>query len=249
MLVRAVRRTVLFLVALFLVACAWELYKAIGPDDGGSLLGIPLAKTSDRAMPHTWDIVQRLNEPETRSDTDPIWRTIMGYSWYSLRLAVVGLAIGTVAGVAVAVVMTRFRFVERGLLPWVVMSQTVPLIALAPQFVSWSGKIHIGGWEWPKWMSVCTLAAFLSFFPIAVGTLRGLKIGAACGARVDAELRRRMVADPVQAAVPVGDPVDGSRTEARRHGFGRRRDRVGDFGRPARGHRTRRDLVRPIEHR
>jgi NitT/TauT family transport system permease protein len=172
---RAVRRTLLFVVALFLVGCLWEVYKAVGPDDGGSVLGIPLAKTSDRAMPHTWDIVQRLNEPETRSDEDPIWRTIMGYSWYSLRLAVVGLVIGTVSGVAVAVVMTRYRFVERGLLPWVVMSQTVPLIALAPQFVSWSGRIHIGGWEWPKWLSVCTLAAFLSFFPIAVGTLRGLK--------------------------------------------------------------------------
>jgi NitT/TauT family transport system permease protein len=70
--------------------------------------------------------------------------------------------------------MARFRFVERGLLPWIVMSQTVPLIALAPQVVSWSGKIDLFGWEWPRWLSVCTLAAFLAFFPISVGTLRGL---------------------------------------------------------------------------
>jgi NitT/TauT family transport system permease protein len=82
---------------------------------------------------------------------------------------------GTIGGVAIAVVMTRFRFAERGLLPWIVMSQTVPLIALAPQVVSWSGKIDVFGWEWPRWLSVCVLAAFLAFFPISIGTLRGLK--------------------------------------------------------------------------
>jgi NitT/TauT family transport system permease protein len=172
---RAIRRTALFLVALLFVACAWELYKAIGPENGGDLLGIPLARTSDRAMPHTWDMVERLNEPENRNDEDPIWRSVMGYAWYSFRLAAFGLALGAAFGVAIAVVMARFRFVERGLLPWIVMSQTVPLIALAPQVVSWSGRIELFGWQWPPWLSVCTLAAFLAFFPISVGTLRGLQ--------------------------------------------------------------------------
>jgi NitT/TauT family transport system permease protein len=161
-------------VALFLVACVWELYKLLGPEEGGSLLGIPLAKTNDRAMPHTWDMVQRLTEPENRAGGQAIWRSVVGYAWYSFKLAALGLALGAVFGVAAAVVMARFRFVERGLLPWIVMSQTVPLIALAPQVVSWSGKIDLFGWEWPRWLSVCTLAAFLAFFPISVGTLRGL---------------------------------------------------------------------------
>jgi NitT/TauT family transport system permease protein len=171
---RAIRRTLLFCVALFLVACVWELYKLLGPEEGGSLLGIPLAKTNDRAMPHTWDMVQRLTEPENRAGGQAIWRSVVGYAWYSFKLAALGLALGAVFGVAAAVVMARFRFVERGLLPWIVMSQTVPLIALAPQVVSWSGKIDLFGWEWPRWLSVCTLAAFLAFFPISVGTLRGL---------------------------------------------------------------------------
>lgn len=174
MLNRAVRRTILFLVALLLVGCAWELYKALGPDEGGSLLGIPLAKTSDRAMPHTWDIVQRLSEPERRGDSRPIWQAMVQYGWYSGRMAAFGLLLGVIGGVAAAVLMARFRFVERGLLPWIVMSQTVPLIALAPQLVSWSGKIDIGSWEWPRWLSVSVLAGFLSFFPISIGTLRGL---------------------------------------------------------------------------
>ena len=176
MIRRAARRTALFLLALFLVACAWELYKLIGPDDGGSLLGwrmIP--KTSDRAMPHTWDMLQRLGEPENRGGGDPIWVTVAGYSWYTFRLSLVGWVLGVMVGTGLAVLMARFKFAERGLLPWIIMSQTVPLIALAPQVVSWSGRIDIFGWQWPRWASVCVLAAFLAFFPVAVGTLRGLK--------------------------------------------------------------------------
>ncbi len=166
----------LFCIALFLVACAWELYKVVGPDDGGSVFGITMIpKASNRAMPHTWDMVQRLGQPENRGGDDPIWVTVAGYSWYTFRLALVGLVLGVAVGVGLAVLMARFRFAERGLLPWIIMSQTVPLIALAPQVVSWSGRIDIFGWEWPRWASVCVLAAFLAFFPVAVGTLRGLK--------------------------------------------------------------------------
>jgi NitT/TauT family transport system permease protein len=173
---RAARRAALFCIALFFVASLWELYKVVGPEEGGSILGMPVVpKSSNRAMPHTWDIVQRLGEPENRGGGDPIWLTVAGYAWYTFRLALVGLVLGAAVGIGLAVLMARFRVVERGLLPWVIMSQTVPLIALAPQVVSWSGRFDVFGWEWPRWASVCVLAAFLAFFPIAVGTLRGLK--------------------------------------------------------------------------
>ncbi len=161
-------------VALFLVACLWELYKAIGPEEGGDLLGIPLAKTNDRAMPHTWDMVdapRAAGEPRRRPGDLAFGG---GVRLVLVPAGGVRLALGAIFGIAAAVVMSRFRFVERGLLPWIVMSQTVPLIALAPQVVSWSGKIDLFGWGWPRWLSVCTLAAFLAFFPISVGTLRGL---------------------------------------------------------------------------
>jgi NitT/TauT family transport system permease protein len=126
-------------------------------------------------MPHTWDMVSRLFENESgAADSRPLWWAVAGYAWYTLRLSLGGLVLGATIGIGLAIVMARFRIVERGLLPWVIMSQTVPLIALAPQVVSWSGRIHLLGWEWPRWLSVCVLAAFLSFFPIAIGTLRGL---------------------------------------------------------------------------
>jgi NitT/TauT family transport system permease protein len=175
MLRRAARKTALFVLAVFAVGCLWEAYKVIGPVDGGSVFGWKIIpKASDRAMPHTWDMIARLLEPENRSGGSPIAVTVAGYSWYTLRLAAVGLVIGGVVGIGLAVLMARWRIASRAILPWVIMSQTVPLIALAPQVVSWSGKIEIFGWEWPRWASVCALAAFLSFFPVAVGTLKGL---------------------------------------------------------------------------
>lgn len=179
MLRRAVRRTVLFVVALLLVGCAWELYKAVGPEEGGSFLGIPLAKTNDRAMPHTWDMVSRLFEPERGAGGRDLWRGMVEYGWNTAKLALLGMVIGTVLGLSAAVLMARLRVLERGLLPWIIMSQTVPLIALAPQLDGWSGKIDIAGWEWPRWLSVCVLAGFLAFFPISVGTLRGLQSASA----------------------------------------------------------------------
>jgi len=167
---RALRRTVLFAIALVLVACVWELWKLIAPAPGALV-----PRTDDRSMPHVWDIVRRLGDPERRGLDEPIWRTVLGYAWNTGKLALGGFALGGVVGIFLAVVMARWRVAERALLPWVIMSQTVPLIALAPQVISWSGRLSIGGWEWPRWLSVCVLAAFLAFFPIAVGTLRGLK--------------------------------------------------------------------------
>ncbi|MGD9531003.1 MAG: ABC transporter permease subunit, partial [Pseudonocardia sp.] len=57
---------------------------------------------------------------------------------------------------------------------YVVASQTVPLIAIAPLVVGWGGKIAIGGWAWEPWASVMVISSYLAFFPIAVGMLRGL---------------------------------------------------------------------------
>jgi len=73
-----------------------------------------------------------------------------------------GFVIGTVVGLGLAVLMARYKVVERGLLPYLVISQTVPLIALAPLVVSWGGKLHIGGFEWPRWLSAAVLGAFLN---------------------------------------------------------------------------------------
>ncbi|MEO8696308.1 MAG: ABC transporter permease subunit [Acidimicrobiales bacterium] len=169
------RRVVMFALALLLVCAGWELYKMVGPEAGGKIFGAQLLpKSENRAMPHVWDMVQRFGRPEQRGSSRTVGQAVAEGAWYTFRLASVGLLLGVLVGMGLAILMARFRVVERGLLPWLIVSQTVPLIALAPLVVSWGGRLHIGGFTWQRWMSVSVIAAFLAFFPIAIGALRGL---------------------------------------------------------------------------
>lgn len=169
------RRAGMFALALVMVAVLWELYKWLGPEDGGTLFGWSiLPRSNDRAMPHVWEMLARYVEPERRGFGGSIALVVLSGAWFTLRLALAGFVMGTLVGLGLAVLMARFKVVERGLLPYLVVSQTVPLIALAPLVVSWGGRLSIGGFEWPRWLSAAVLGAFLAFFPVAVGTLKGL---------------------------------------------------------------------------
>lgn len=170
------RRVVLFVGSLLLVAAVWEVYKLVGPEAGGKIFGWNLLpRSNDRAMPHVWEMLSRYADPEVRGSDRQIWRVVLAGAWFSFRLALVGFVVGTFFGLCLAVLMCRFKMAERGILPYLVVSQTVPLIALAPLVVSWGGKIEIFGWSWPRWLSASVLGAFLAFFPVAVGALRGLQ--------------------------------------------------------------------------
>jgi NitT/TauT family transport system permease protein len=170
------RRVALFLGSLLLVALAWEFYKLVGPEAGGKIFGWNLLpRSNDQAMPHVWEMLSRYADPEMRGSDRQIWRVVLAGAWFSFRLAFVGFGVGALLGMLLAVLMARFKVAERGILPYLVVSQTVPLIALAPLVVSWGGKIEVFGWSWPRWLSASVLGAFLAFFPVAVGALRGLQ--------------------------------------------------------------------------
>jgi len=160
-----------------LLVVVWEVYKALGPVDGLEIAGVRvLPRTTDLAMPHSWDMVARLFEPVTRADDAlPLWLEVVNASLFTLGIAAVGWMIGLTVGVGLALVMQRWRLAEWGLLPWIVLSQTVPLIALAPVVRSWGARVEIGAFEWQDWMSVALIASYLAFFPIAIGALRGLQ--------------------------------------------------------------------------
>jgi NitT/TauT family transport system permease protein len=165
----------MFALALVLVAALWELYKWLGPEEGGTVFGLKIIpRANDRAMPHVWEMFSRYARPERRGSDHPVVLAVLAGAWFSFRLALTGFAIGTLVGLGLAILMARFRVVERGLLPYLVVSQTVPLIALAPLVVSWGGKLQIGEFEWPRWLSAAVMGAFLAFFPVAVGALKGL---------------------------------------------------------------------------
>jgi NitT/TauT family transport system permease protein len=164
-------------VGILVIVAIWELYKLLGPADGVVIGGARvLPRTTDLAMPHVWDMIGRLLEPVTRAEgSPPLWAAIAVAALTTLGIAAVGWLVGLVVGVALALVMQRWRLVEWGLLPWIILSQTVPLIAFAPIVKSWGSRIEIAGVEWQDWMSVALIASYLAFFPIAVGALRGLQ--------------------------------------------------------------------------
>lgn len=159
-----------------LIAALWEGYKWVGPQDGGKLFGWKvLPRANDQVMPHVTDVLSRFGDPVNRASDETVLSVVLEGVWFSLRLVLAGFGMGLVLGVLLAVVMCRVKVAERAVLPYLVISQTVPLIALAPLVVSWGGKLQVFGWEWPRWLSASVLGAFLTFFPIAVGTLRGLQ--------------------------------------------------------------------------
>lgn len=187
-------RTVLTTVAAFvLLVVLWELAKLVIPDPGVSIGDTRvLPRTDDAAMPHVWTVLSRLGDPEVAgaADTRLVGAAVASGALFTLGLALGGLVIGGVLGVGLALVMQRFRLVERAALPYVVASQTVPLIAIAPLVAGWGGKISVLGWSWQPWASVMVISSYLAFFPIAVGMLRGLT----SPARADVELFATMAA-------------------------------------------------------
>ena len=173
---RRLRTLGLGLLGLVLIAAVWELYKAVGPANGvvvGDRAILP--RTGERAMPHVWDMASRLFEPVTGRRGDPLWRAVLSAGLFSLRIAASGWLIGVVVGMGLALLMQRFRVAEAAVLPWIVLSQTVPLIAIAPLVRRWGSQLSIGSFSWDSEHSVAVIAAYLAFFPVAVGLLRGLK--------------------------------------------------------------------------
>lgn len=172
-----VRRTGEGLLALLAFVVIWELVKLVVPDAGVVVGGVSLLpRTSDQTMPHVWSVLARLGRPETSATGSvSLAGALVTASWFTLRISLAGWLVGVLAGLGLAVVMQRWRIAEDALAPWVVLSQTVPLIALAPLVVGWGGKIHLGAFAWDRWMSVALIASYLAFFPVAVGALRGLQ--------------------------------------------------------------------------
>jgi NitT/TauT family transport system permease protein len=174
---RLLGRFVLGALGVAAVAGLWEAYKMIGPDDGVVINGaVVLPRTTDLAMPHVWEMLDKFSEPvNVFAGDETVGSAVLTACLFTLRLAATGWVIGVVVGFALAILMARFRLAESAMLPWIVLSQTVPLIAIAPLVRRWGSQIHIGGWTWTSEASVSVIAAYLAFFPVAVGALRGMR--------------------------------------------------------------------------
>ena len=174
------------LAGVVLAILLWEAVKLVG-----TVITLPF-ETSDQAMPHVWTIAEGALQPEVRGSDTPVWVTVLRAAIYTLLIAFGGFVIGVAVGLLLAIIMQRFAFMERGLLPFVIASQTVPLIALAPLIVGIGNRISFGPFEWGQTQSIMFIAAYLAFFPLSVGALRGLK----AATPTQLELMRSYAASP-----------------------------------------------------
>jgi NitT/TauT family transport system permease protein len=174
------------LAGLLLTIIMWELVKLLG-----SLVSLPF-NTSDSAMPHVWTMWGGAGQPEVRGSDVTVLHAVVSATLYSLMIAMGGFVIGVSVGLVLAIVMQRFAFMERGLLPFVIASQTVPLIALAPLITGIGNRISLGPIQWNTTYSVMFIASYLAFFPMSVGALRGLQAPTATAL----ELMRSYAATP-----------------------------------------------------
>jgi NitT/TauT family transport system permease protein len=157
------------LAGIVLIAIMWELTKLLG-----TVIELPF-NSSNQAMPHIWSMFSAFTLPEVRGSDTTVFQAVLSAATYSLLLALGGFVVGVSVGLLLAIIMQRFLFFERGLLPFVIASQTVPLIALAPLIVGIGNQISFGPIQWSTTYSVMFIAAYLAFFPLSIGALRGLQ--------------------------------------------------------------------------
>ena len=178
---RMVRKMVVFVVFLVVLALAYTGYKAFGQaiDDAQTdwpVIGAVLPRTDNLTMPPIRDIIAEFGEPPQRNSGKPLGVFIAEASLFTFREAGFGFVMGVILGLGIAVVMLRSRWLERGLSPYLVASQTIPLVAIAPIIVIWGSNSM--GWlpfEWKTWMSVAIIATYLTFFPVAMNGIKGLQ--------------------------------------------------------------------------
>lgn len=167
------RRTLAFAAVLIMLAALWEGYKAVGAATGDTIpltqIRLPI-RSDDKSMPHVWDIAGALFEPVQRGQTETLFGFLIRSALFTWREALVGFLIGSLIGFALGVIFVHSPLLERGLMPYVVASQTVPLLAIAPMVVIWGSQL---GWE--PWLRVTIISAYLTFFPVTINTLRGLR--------------------------------------------------------------------------
>ncbi|HVD30866.1 MAG TPA: ABC transporter permease subunit [Methylomirabilota bacterium] len=163
---RAARSVLSLLVVIGALTVIWEVVKLLGGDPSEAWTP-PFQWTvaSDLNMPHVWDIAASFVEPAQRNGP-PLGFVLVNAGIFTFREAFGGFVFGAVLGLALAIVFVHSQLLERALVPYVVASQTVPIIAIAPVVVIWLR----GGW-----LAVAVISAYLTFFPVTIAGLRGLR--------------------------------------------------------------------------
>ncbi len=132
-----------------LVAACWAMERPVLPAPHQILL----------------DLWASLTENEVDSP-----RNLLFHAGVTLTATALGFVLGLALGVAIAVGVVHNRVLDRGLMPWIIASQTIPILAIAPMVV-----VVLGSMGYPALVSKAVISMYLCFFPIAVGMVKGLR--------------------------------------------------------------------------
>jgi NitT/TauT family transport system permease protein len=171
-------RIVAWIAVAVLAVLAWEGLKWLAGDPwriDATVAGIPvryahdppfdLRFATDLSLPHLWDIASAFVEPAQRNGP-PLGLILSGQALFTFREALVGFAAGALLGLLLGVAFVHSKLAERAFVPYVVASQTVPILAISPIIVV---ATQAG------WLSVAIISMYLTFFPVTIAALRGLR--------------------------------------------------------------------------
>lgn len=150
------------------------------PKDRQTYSGISIALKNPGIVPMTF-VQKRPLLPSPHQVMGELWKTVIGtritskkslvfHGWVTLSATLLGFAIGTIGGILLAVGIVYSRTMDKSVMPWAITSQTIPILALAPMIIVMLGSIGIQGLL-PK----SVISAYLSFFPVVVGMVKGLR--------------------------------------------------------------------------
>ena len=97
-------------------------------------------------------------------------RSLVYHGWITLSATLLGFAMGVALGILLAVGIVHNRAMDLSVMPWVIASQTVPILAVAPMIIVVLYNIGISGL-----IAKASISAYLSFFPVVVGMVKGLR--------------------------------------------------------------------------
>ncbi|HEV7604525.1 MAG TPA: ABC transporter permease [Candidatus Limnocylindrales bacterium] len=172
------RRVLTFILFGLAILAVWEAVKWLGgvPWRFQHVLGTGIdidhsppfrwAFATDLNLPHWFNIVAALVAPVQRNADASLGQFLVGAAFYTWREAAIGFVVGALLGLSLATVFVHSRIAERAFVPYVVASQTIPIVALAPMIVFAFG---------PNVTSVVVIATYLTFFPVTIAMIRGLR--------------------------------------------------------------------------
>jgi NitT/TauT family transport system permease protein len=173
------RRALTWILVVAAVLVIWEGVKFLGgtpwrapgslPGPDNPILWNPpfrWAFANDLNLPHVWNIGLAFLDPWQRGADRNVAQLLFDAALYTWKEAALGFLLGTAIGLVLATIFVHARIAERAFVPYVVASQTVPIIAIAPLIT-----YAFGG----STLAVVVIATYLTFFPVTIAMIVGLR--------------------------------------------------------------------------